>query len=275
MAQIDVSEFQFSFAFFHKFMSLKENKGKSFAVPSLREEGGNGDLAGLDLKVGEDYFFQFKMSDRLKTIGAKEIQSNRLDKKFLPYFRFNIKNSDKSNQFNTLVQLANNFGQNKVFFVSPLFDYPNSTTTDDEAFGDFWCSKPKIAITKTCFIDLFQFTSSNPLLNEKNNKHVICYNLDSIKNDNGYLLSEPNEIVTSNEFSSKSNQEPVNLIEKMFEIAEILDSSERLNEIRDWKISDILEINSKKNLYQILNILQIEIISRFNIFWIPQIIKEG
>lgn len=42
MTRIQVSEFQFVMAFFHKFMNSPKNKGKNFIVPSLLQEGGRG-----------------------------------------------------------------------------------------------------------------------------------------------------------------------------------------------------------------------------------------
>lgn len=277
MARINISEFQFSFAFFHKFMLLEENQGKSFAVPSLSEEGGRGgagNLAGLDLKVGEEYFIQFKMSDRLTTLGAREIRNENLDREFRPYFRFNIKNSDDSNQFNTLVNLAKQEGSDKVFYVAPLFEYPDNRTTDNQAFNDFWNATPIDAIAKTCFIDFHQFVAGNPLLAENNDSHVVCYNIDSVNAGYAYLLSEPIQIKVSSIINTDKTINNISLIRRIQELAKTFDSIEGQILIRDWKLSKILDENVNKEPLQILSIIQRELIARFNIFWIPQIISK-
>jgi hypothetical protein len=274
MAKLNISEFQFSFAFFHMFMSLEKNFGKSFEVPSLRQEGGNGDLAGLDLKIGEEYFFQFKMADRLKTQRAREILNQNLKDDFLPYFRFNVKNSNNSNQFNTLVELANKVGANKVYYVSPLFNYSNNNTSDEEAFKDFWTSNPSNALEKICYIDFHQFVNSNPLLTETNNNHVICYNSDSIKSNLGYLLSEPKKIKISSKIGQINEIENIDLHIRIMDLIKIFDLKEILKIRRDIIIDELLEVENKIGYNHLFKIVQDEILVNYNLVWIPEIIKN-
>ena len=272
MARISISEFQYAFAFFHKFMQLDENRGKSFAVPSLLEEGGDGELAGLDLKIGNEYFIQFKMPDRLTTLGAREIRNEWIERSFRPYFRFNVKNSPDSCQFNTLVKLADKEGRDKVFYVAPLFDYADNTRTDNEAFNDFWNASPNDAISKSCFIDFHQFVGDNPYEDEENDEHVVCYNQESVDNSYVYFLSEAKK-VKSSKFRVSRSEKKIKLTNRLKSVAEAFDSYDTQVELRNWKIAQILDENIDKEPIQMLYAVQREIISRFNVFWIPQIIK--
>ena len=150
MARLNISESQFAFAFFHKFMGLPENKGKSFVVPSLLQEGGKGvdedeGLKGVDLKIEDEYFFQFKMTDAFSTKGIKEFKSiarnkrHPLHKEMPPFVRLYIKNSENSCQFNALVKLAGVKGAERVFYVFPNFDL---SLAPDRSFERFLSDSP-------------------------------------------------------------------------------------------------------------------------------------
>jgi hypothetical protein len=259
-------------------MSLPGNAGKQFIVPSLLQEGGvgaaNPDLIGTDLVIEDDYFFQFKMGDRLTTQGASEIGRALLPPTFLPYFRFNVKNSPNSHQFNALVALSEVKGANKVFYISPLFHYPRNNGNDDEfAFQDFWQSIPINSMSKVTWIDFHQWAHNNPLPGELNDNHVICCNLDSVAAGYGYLFSEPKEIKISkynSDILTPNSPEPKHFY--IDEIIAILDENSKEGFFWRRGVEKILKnpILSLKSIITLQNFLLIE----FNIFWLPAIKKS-
>jgi hypothetical protein len=258
-------------------MSLPENRGKQFTVPSLLQEGGigagNPDLIGTDLVIEDDYFFQFKMGDRLTTNGASEISPTRLDSTFLPYFRFNIKNAPNSHQFNALVALSVVKGQGKVFYISPLFNYSSLRTSDDNAFNDFWQSTPINSMSKVAWIDFHQWSQNNPISLDFHDNHVICYNPNSVASGHGYLFSEPKKIKIgkfNSDILSPKTPSPQHFY--IDEIIDILDENTKDGMFWREEINEILKspVFNIKSIKTIQNILLME----FNIFWIPAIKKR-
>lgn len=259
-------------------MSLPGNRSKSFIVPSLLQEGGRGavnqNLIGTDLVIEDDYFLQFKMADRLTSSRSSEISQSKLDLSFLPYFRFNVKNSPNSHQFNALVDLASVKGFNKVFYISPLFVYSRiNKNDDDDAFNDFWRSRPQIAMEKVAWIDFYQWEPNNPISRDLHDSHIICYSQDSVLNGLGYLFSERKDLKIS-KFNSTilkpSTPTPTHYY--IDEILQILDKNSKGGIF--WR-PEIIEI--LKGPYSRMNsirILQNFLLSEFNIFWIPSIKKE-
>lgn len=279
MARISISEFQFAFAFFHKFMSLTENIGKSFVVPSLLQEGGKGlsddqkDLKGTDLVIQDSYFFQFKVGDRLVN-SSKQTKNAKLEESFLPFFRFNIKNSQTSCQFKALVELGKKKGINKVFYLTPLFDY-SGNRNDDGAFQDFWKSDNIVAMDKVVFIDFAQWSLTNPLQYKTNNKHVICYNYDSVNDGLGYMFSKKKEIQIG-KFDLNLLNEPNTLLEAKEEINQIAMVLKGFvqNENRKMRLDEVLNnsvISDIEAIYRIQEILFLEL----NTLWFPTIKKNN
>lgn len=269
-------------------MSLPENACKSFVVPSLLQEGGKGDdpeLKGVDLKISDDYFIQFKMVDWLKSSGAKEIYSKRLKKSFTPYFRFPVKNSDASNQFNSLVNLATTFtpeGKKKrVFYISPLLSLRRQTP--EQAFNCFWAKKPQQALEDhTVWIDFHQFKTSNPLEKETNDKHVVCYNHDSIRSNLGFLFSEQKEIEASSfkiAFVEPEEaqagmgraippQDKRKYINRMNFIANTVEGDAR-KVGRNYTLAQLIQENQQMRPLSLVRTVQNELMVRHNILWLP------
>jgi hypothetical protein len=278
MARINISEFQFVFAFFHKFMSLPENQGKSFVVPSLLQEGGignqNPDLAGTDLIIEDEFFFQFKVGDRMKQ-ACTQTRNGQLDATFLPFFRFNIKNSPQSRQFNTLVNLASRKGGERVYYIAPKFSYPHAVTADDEAFNDFWGSNAEDAINKVVWIDFHQWVGRNPydVPAEHHDNHVICYNQNSVAHGYGYMFSEKKEFVVSSlntkEYKLRNENKDVN--EAILEIANILKGS-ILDEVRQEQIDRVFDEGQNSAIKLIKDIQKLMLVD-FDILWTPIISK--
>jgi len=94
MAQLNVSETQFVFTYFHHFLNLPQKKTIRFVLPSLLQEGDpNSPYAGADLIIFGHIYIQFKMSDYLDWDSAREISAGKVDNSYKPYFRYNIKNA--------------------------------------------------------------------------------------------------------------------------------------------------------------------------------------
>jgi len=273
MARINISEFQFAFAFFHKFMNLPDNQGKNFIVPSLLQEGGRGlsesqkDLKGTDLVIEDSYFFQFKMCDRLVN-SSKQTKNAKLASDFLPFFRFNIKNSSLSHQFNALVDLAKTKGSNKVYYISPVFDY-SGNRNDDEAFEDFWKSEANVAMDKIAWIDFSQWSQSNPLQSEKNDNHVICYNKGSVEDGLGYMFSEKKEIQIS-KFDLNLLNKPNTSLSTRDEIRQIANILKGLilDKHRIIVLEELLYNNSITD-FEAIYLIQEILVFEFNIMWLP------
>lgn len=275
MARINISEFQFVFGFFHKFMGLNENLGKTFVVPSLLQEGGRGgnaDMVGTDLIIEDEYFFQFKVGDRLVQ-SSSQTGDGRLPGTFLPFFRFNVKNSPSSHQFNALVDLAMTKGTDKVFYIAPLFDYSGGKD-DEAAFLDFWRSSNRDAMGKVVWIDFIQWRLYNPLQLETNNRHVICFNHDSVNLGKGYLFSEPKEIKVKQFESVKlmSINEPKTTRETINDLAQVFKGQIREENI-DIKIEELLKDNRRQDI-EVISIIQEILMFEYDIFWIPAIQKR-
>jgi len=179
MAYINISETQFAFTFFHKYLLLNKTDDLSFVFPSLRQEGDpNNEIAGADLVVNTNLFFQFKNVELLKTRNGSEILNGLITDIDPPYFRLWIKNNPPSKQFDLLVKAASKKG-NIVRYVSPLFDY-KSNKEDEDAFKVFFKASPIEAMNYVCTIDFKQFLKSPRLKISPDNSHKICYSRESV-----------------------------------------------------------------------------------------------
>ena len=240
MAKPEFSETQFAFAFFHHFIkSLPKNL--SFKFPSLQQEGNfKGEFSATDLIINSNVFIQFKTSDYFIYANTTEIENKSIRNDFLPYYRFNIKNSPDSFQFNKLKIIASN-KNNFVCYVAPIF------YTNIEFFNYFNSN----FLQNIIYYNLKDFENIEI---EKNDKHTICFQ----KSGESYICSEPIKIR-----SNKIIESFVPL--EFFESGEIgLTYSEVVNQI-----SEIFAI--PENLRNNINDIQNYLIIRNNVFWIPQI----
>lgn len=262
MSRISISETQFAFAFFHKYLLLNRDPKLIFVFPTLRQEGNpNSKYAGADLVINNNLFFQFKMPDFLRTRNAKEIYDGKLNRESRPYYRFFIKNSNPSNQFDMLKNTAKN-PLNIVRYISPMF-HTFRNQNDDEAFKKFFDLAPSESMNLICSIDFKQFVVPYNIHLSKDNSHKICYNSKSVNNDNmAYLFSEPKSIYAYKGITEFDNQRLV------FDdnIEESNSINDTLNLIRkNFKV----EKDFSGDLITEINILQTELIAKYDVFWIP------
>lgn len=116
--QPDISEFSYGFALTNEIVGwAKLNAAPIF--PSLIEEGKKG--GGYDVKLqmpGVPLYLQFKRADCMLRSIAYEISKYNADLS-LPFYRFHITESGKSNQHILLQELDD--GLNQVFYAAPRF----------------------------------------------------------------------------------------------------------------------------------------------------------
>ena len=258
MGRISISETQFAFTFFHKYLLLKKDPSLHFTFPSLRQEGTPGHAAaGADLVVNNNLFFQFKMGDFLKTRGTSEISGRKLDDNFIPYYRFHIKNANPSNQFELLKKAASD-PNNIVRYISPMF-HNDKRQSDDVAFNRFFMSDPKDLNDFICSINCAQFLSPDRKLS-RDNSHKICYNIATSSRRRGFLFSEPKEINILN------GLEEIKDGVLQFNNRAQLSISEVINSINEIFVGD----NQRRyTVEDSIATIQIELVMKYDIFWIP------
>jgi len=254
MARINISETQFAFAFFHKFVQFHLPDDLTFVFPTLRQEGNPlVEVGGADLVINNNLFFQFKVGDILWNANAREIINGQLPPDFTPYFRFNIKNSLPTTQFDTLLARAA-APHNTVKYISPLFDY-GQFENDDDAFYDFFRRDPQDSFNYIAETNFDQFIANNPNINQTDAR-VICYNRDSVLNQNtGFLFSDPEQISIKkglNEIKNGTFMFP----QGSLKISEQIDLLKRVFKIEDKQ-------------YMTISSIQTVLIVRYNIYWIP------
>ena len=162
MAKPEFSEIQFVFEFFHHLRNESTINIK-YKIPTLGQEC-NFDIpyGGSDLIILNNLFIQFKISEYFIYSNTSEIINKTLSKDFLPYYRFHIKYSPNSFQYNNLKQLAKD--KNKIVrHVAPMF----------HKISDFESNSVDNFIQNTIYFDLKDFKNVEI---DKNDKHTICYN---------------------------------------------------------------------------------------------------
>ena len=261
MSRISISETQFAFAFFHKYVLLNKDEDVTFCFPSLRQEGDpEFDYAGADLVIDTNLFFQFKMPDFLRNRNSTEILAEQLDGDFRPYYRFYIKNSDPSNQFNLLKNAARN-PLNIVRYISPMF-HTDRRQSDDAAFYSYFRMTPENSMNYVCSIDFDQFVRPTETNLSSDNSHKICYNTDSVLNNYAFLFSDPKSIKAQNGLNEYSNQKLIfNDNPNSFQSIE-----SAVRYVQELFLIETLTVQKPiTNIEQ----LQTELIVKHNIFWMP------
>jgi hypothetical protein len=265
VSRIKISETQFAFAFFHKYLLLEKMPYERFVFPTLRQEGdAGGEYGGVDLKVGKNLFFQFKMPEFLRTKRAIEFGLIG-DDSFTPFYRMEIKNSPNSHQFDTLKRVAND-PFNRVKYIAPMFDQ-HKDHDDEDAFDTFFRRSPADSMNHICSIDVEQFVRPIARTIDPNDKHKICYSFDSVTfEQKGYLFSEPKPIKIE-----KGPGEFVNQRLKLSDtISKLKTIEDTINEIR------LIFFEGEQNFANndILGV-QLELISRYDVFWLPVLVNPA
>lgn len=114
----EISEFSYGFALTNEMVGWAPIAAAPL-FPSLIEEGKAG--GGYDVKLdlpGVPLYLQFKRADCMKTRRAREISDHNL-KISLPFYRFKITESGKSDQHELLLALDD--GSCLVFYAAPRF----------------------------------------------------------------------------------------------------------------------------------------------------------
>lgn len=147
--------------------------------PSLPEEGkkGGGYDAKLLSKKGKILYLQFKLSDCMKTRGAREYKTPGHSLS-LPYYRFEITSERISNQHSLLLSLEDK--QPLTFYAAPAFH-------QNDEINEYWGSD---SVTRN---SIFVKPSSIDDLPDLN-PHRVCFDATSIANKQAYFFSEPQEI---------------------------------------------------------------------------------
>lgn len=262
MGKIEISETQFAFAFFHKYLLLNKDEDIIFLFPTLHQEGDpKSDFAGADLVVSNNMFFQFKMTELLKTRNAIEFSRGEIEEMQPPYFRMRIKNSPTSHQFNLLKKAATKEGYT-VKYIAPLFNY-KVTDSDDDAFNAFFSSTPEESLDYICSIDVKQFIDPRDVSLSPDNTHKICYSRESVlKKNTAYLFSRSKEIEVTKGIKEYNNQSLV------------FQYNPNINETIDQTIQNVIDIfgirDRVTNNTSVENV-QMTLITEHNIFWLPVI----
>lgn len=259
MGKIEISETQFAFAFFHKYLLLHKDEDITFLFPTLHQEGDKKfEFAGADLVVSENLIFQFKMTELLRTRNAVELAKRKIEDIQPPYFRMWIKNSPSSQQFD-LLKIAASKGY-KVQYVAPLFDY-RPLDNDDDAFINFFDSTPVDSMNYVCSIDFEQFINPTEKSLSADNKHKICYSRESVLNRHtGYIFSKSQEIRIIKgvkEFDKqtlifKDNPKDYEAIDKTIQ-----------------EITSLFKLEDLSNTNVSIEDVQMSLITKHNIFWLP------
>ena len=117
MAALGISEFMFGYAFLHEQTQKNWSTLKAAPVlPSLHEEKSKGWDAHLPL-IGTDFYYQFKLSDKLSGGNAKYIRSGLYK---TPYYRLALYRKDKNRQHRRLK--AHSASNPRTYYVAPEFD---------------------------------------------------------------------------------------------------------------------------------------------------------
>lgn len=266
MSKISISETQFAFAFFHKYLLLNKDNDLTYCFPSLRQEGDpEFNYAGADLVIDNNLFFQFKMPDYLRTRNSTEIFAGHLDGNFRPYYRFNIKNSDPSNQFNLLKKAARN-PSNIVRYISPMF-HMDSRQSDDDAFYSYFRMTPERSMNYICSINFDQFVNPLETNLSSDNSHKICYNYDSVSKNYAFLFSEPKSIKAQKGLFEYSTQKLV-INNNTNNIQSVESALKYVKELFFNESQTYLESTIK------IEQLQTELIVNHDIFWVPVLKKR-
>lgn len=254
MGQISVSETQFAFGYFHSYLNL--NKSIKFLLPSLQQEGGRSKFKfpGADLVIENNYLIQFKRPFYFTTNGIKEFWNyTKPTDLFAPYFRINIKNSNPTNQLESLLR-ATRKGL-KADYISPLF------SNDTEFYS--LLRNDNTHISSYAHIDIDQF---DPMLSHigSTDEHTILYTVDSVTNGYCYCFSEPKKLNATNLPSIKVENSQ-NLILNAQDAIDIIKYSFWNYEGSDFQLQTNLD---NQNLYSQLIELQRLLLIEKGIVWI-------
>jgi len=256
MARCKFSETQFVFGFFHHYLNINAGNNFTFSIPSLRAEGDKNDYrCGADLVINHNYFIQFKVSDYLYSPGTSEINKASLTADFLPYYRFDVKNDNPTNQFDILKQKAGN-PANTVLYVAPLFW--------DEQGCDYFISEQKsqLAMDLVVQINFNQFHGANAHINiGQTNDHKICYSDESISSGYAYLFSDKYKIEIKKGFES--------FITKYQTGGVITEKKEKTIQLKDFVSELVDEFKIKITNDTKLSTIQRHLAGQYDIFWIP------
>lgn len=117
MAKIGISEFTFGFAFLYEQTQANWTGLQAAPVlPSLHSEKDLGWDAKLPVR-GVDFYYQFKLSDRLSRGNSLHIRDGTYS---APYLRFALHPKDQNNQHQRLRGLA--LANPHTYYVAPEFD---------------------------------------------------------------------------------------------------------------------------------------------------------
>lgn len=268
MPQLDCSETQFAFTFFAKFNQFFNYAFSDVIAPSTIMEGNdNYEYNGADL-VLDSFFFQFKMSELLNRVDARELVN--YGNPTIPYFRFGVKNlpaagQEDRGQLDYLIDHSRD-PDKKVYYVSPSFDkdiYSPSIRRTNYWHRAFYRSVP-------ANLDNFcSFLSVRSLQHEditSTDDHVICYKHGA---NEGYFCSDPKVIVQDLKgklfFDFEIGETPAL---KYKTLAAVLVELE--GDLANRGVDNELD-NNNQGLSR-LQVFQKRLIEVYNVFWVPIIL---
>jgi hypothetical protein len=193
MAKLYISEMQFAFLYFHKFMLSLTRTPAMVEVPSTYREGRDDgsendsyDYKGADLVI-DQYFIQFKLAKHLKSKNKGKFAEDHSDS----YFYYETHNSGKTNgdigsrgQHDFLKGHCDS-PQKKVWYVAPSF---NNTLTIENWFDHFLTSTPDQLDDYSATLEV-KHTNHWQWPDKKTKHHVSYTHADSWV----YTHSEPKE----------------------------------------------------------------------------------
>lgn len=251
MADIGVSETQFAFAWFHKYVNHQIGPQFDFFFPSIKQEGQRSQIGGYDLRIRGNYFIQFKMSEIFfkpsnPNYFTKEVKDGNLTLNDYPYFRFKVYNSLRTQQLNNLIRLSSLSG-NIVEYVAPIF------RDDTQFLTRFHQVNQEIGAS-------FRIESRSLNRIQAGENHVVCYNEEMINNGFAKMFSEPNEVdCTYSSISIKQVKE--RLLDSQIEF----DFEKQVSFFNE--IFEGLNVSQKDSIETI----QMKLLANSGVYWLPLI----
>ncbi|RZK44981.1 MAG: hypothetical protein EOO61_01825 [Hymenobacter sp.] len=166
-------------------------------------------------------------------------------------------------QFNLLKKAAL-LPNARARYIAPMF-HKDKNDDDEEAFYNFFRLPSINAMQYVCSIDFEQFIKPDYVLSE-DDSHKICYSAESIKSNTGYLFSSPTAIKITNNILELQQERLVfdDIPEQFYSLDETIRS---IRNIFSYSNDNIL--NSTNDKINLINTIQLQILSIHNIFWIP------
>lgn len=260
MAEIGVSETQFAFMFFHKLSSLyNDSFNKIVALNTFQEGNPNNRYRGTDLVV-DQFFIQFKLPQYINRSGNSKFKHTHNPK----YFHFEAYNSRGTHcgQYDFLKHHSQDPSKT-VLYISPSFSDNLYTQPEHENFWftNFYRSAPSEIDDFSCSVNIADLN----WVWTGNTQHSISY-----KDRNTHYYAHSNPIEHQKTSLSKliigRRENLRNTLRSLNRKGPTL--SDHVKELNRYLSKPILP--NENGTYNIIK-LQLQILTEYNVFWLPSI----